>query len=145
MTREDLVQYQNNFFKIYRVGSISHHDVETRFPLDNNDIRTMMIDGAHSIMKNFPVQQVFNIGNHACASLLETILLVAGHGAEFNFAYNDKTEETNYDGLNGTKAVADLTRDVVKATKEEKLDDETILKTSIVGFTSGVTLSCGVS
>ena len=91
--REDLVQYQNNFIKIYRVGSISHHDVETRFPSDNNDIRTMMMDGAHSIMKNFPVQRVFNIRNHACVSLLETILLVAGHGAEFNFAYNARTEK----------------------------------------------------
>ena len=82
--REDLVQLHNNFIKIYRVDSISHHDVETCFPSDNNDIRTMMIDRAHSIMKNFPVQRVFNIGNHACVSLLETILLAAGHGAKFN-------------------------------------------------------------
>ena len=90
----------------------------------------MMMDGAHSIMEHFPVQRVFNIRNHACASLLETILLVAGHGAEFNFAYNARTEERNYDGLNGTEAVADLTRDVIKAMKEENLDDETILKTT---------------
>ena len=80
--------FQNGFIKIYRVDSISHHDVEMCFPSNINDIRTMTMDGAHSIMKNFPVQWVFNIRNHACASLLETILLVAGHGAKFNFAYN---------------------------------------------------------
>ena len=73
----------------------------------------MMMDGAHSIMKNFPVQRVFNIRNHACVSLLETILLVAGHGAEFNFAYNARTGSRNYDGLNGTEAVTDLTSDVL--------------------------------
>ena len=129
--REDLVQLHNNFIKIYRVGSISHHDVETCFPSDNNDIRTMMMDGAHSILKNFPVQRVFNIGNHACVSLLETIILVTGHGAEVNFAYNARTEKLNNDGLIGTKAVADLTRDVIKAIKEENLDDATILKTNI--------------
>ena len=51
--REDLVQLHNGFIKIYRVGSISHHDVEKCFPSDNNDIRTIMMDGAHSIMNNF--------------------------------------------------------------------------------------------
>ena len=116
--------------KIYKVDSTSHHDVETRFPSDINDVRTMMMDGAHSIMKNFPVQQVFNIRNHACVSLLETILLVAGHGAKFNFAYNARTGTRNYDGLNGTEAVEDLMKDVIKATKEENLDDGTILKTN---------------
>ena len=78
--RGDLVQYHNNFMKNYKVDSTSHHDIETRFPSDINDVRTMIMDGAHSIMKNVPVQRVFNIRNHACVSLLETILIVAGHG-----------------------------------------------------------------
>ena len=142
--RGDLVQLHNNFMKIYKVDSISHHDVETRFPSDNNDIRTMMMDGAHSIMKNFPVQRVFNIGNHACVSLKETIRLVAGHGAKFNFAYDARTGTMNYDGLNGTKAVEDLLKDVIQAMKEENLDDETILKTNIgwIYFWSDSFLRC---
>ena len=45
--RGDLVQLHNNFMKIYKVDSISHHDVETRFPLDINDVRTIMTYGAH--------------------------------------------------------------------------------------------------
>ena len=55
---------------------------------------------------------------------------MAGHGAKFNFAYNARTGTRNYDGLNGTKAVTDLKKDVIKAMKEENLDDE-ILKTNI--------------
>ena len=142
--RGDLVQYHNNFMKIYKVDSTSHHDVETRFPSDINDVRTMIMDGAHSIMKNFPVQRVFNIGNHACVSLLETILLAAGHGAKFNFAYDARTRTRNYDGLNGTEAVEDLMKDVIKAMKEENLDDETILKTNIgwIYFWSDSFLRC---
>ena len=142
--REDLVQLHNNFIKIYRVGSISHHDVETRFSFDINDTRIIMMDGAHSIMKNFPVQQVFNIGDHAFVSLLETILLVAGHGAKFNFAYNTRTQTRNYDGLNGTKAFADLTKDVIKAMREENRNDEIILKINIgwIYFWSDSFLRC---
>ena len=66
-----------------------------------------------------------------CVSLLETICLVAGHGAKFNFAYDTRTGSRNYDGLNGTKAVEDLLKDVIQAMKEENLDNETILKTNI--------------
>ena len=55
-----MVQLHKNFIKICKVDSISHHDVKTRFPSDINDVRAMIMDEAHSIMKNFPVQRVFN-------------------------------------------------------------------------------------
>ena len=66
------------------------------------------------------------------------------HGAKFNFAYNARTGTRNYDGLNGTEAVEDLMRDVIKAMKEENLDDETILKTNIgwIYFWSDSFLQC---
>ena len=67
-------------------GGPPNHDVERRFPSDINDVRTMIMDGAHSIMKNFPVPQ--------------TLLLAAGHGAKLNFAYDARTGTRNYDGLN---------------------------------------------
>ena len=55
-----------------------------------------------------------------------------------------RTGTRNYDGLNGTKAVEDLMKDVIKAMKEENLDDETILKTNIGWIYFWSDFSCGI-
>ena len=61
----------------------AEHNVETNFPTDINEVRSTLLDGAHSIMKNFPVPKVFSIdGKHAMVGLEETIQLAAGHGAQ---------------------------------------------------------------
>ena len=148
--REDVIEYQNGLMELFDVGRHAN-DVETRFPVDMKDTRTMLLDGAHSIMKNFPVQKVFEINNHACVGLKETIRLAAGHGAKFNFAWdateNERERGRNHEGLNGTQAVKDLLRDVNEAMEvDEQVDDEDMKDTSIgwIYFWSDSFLRCYV-
>ena len=71
------------------------------------ETRAAITKGTHSTVKNFPIPRVFEVGKdkgHACVSLLEVICLMAGHGAEFNFAYDGTTGKRNRKGLNGSKA-----------------------------------------
>jgi hypothetical protein len=87
--------------------------------------------GAHSIKKNFLVPKVFNLNNHACVGLEETIQIMAGHHGLFGFAWDGRTQKPNRDGLNGTKAVADLVNDIVGAMKSDGLSEESISETHI--------------
>jgi hypothetical protein len=57
-------------------------------------------------MKNFPVPKVFNLNNHACVGLEETIQIMAGCHRLFGFAWDGCTQKPNKDGLNGTQVVA---------------------------------------
>jgi hypothetical protein len=82
-------------------------------------------------MKNFPVPKVFNLNNHACVGLEETIQIMAGHHRLFGFAWDGHTQKPNKDGLNGTQAVADLVNDIVDALKSDGLSDESICETHI--------------
>ena len=45
---------------------------KTKFPRTGTDARRFFTYGMHSILKNFPVQEVFEVNNHACVSLKET-------------------------------------------------------------------------
>jgi len=85
----------------------SEAKLKTHFPTDMAQLRTLITKGAHSVLKNFPAPRVFEIAKHACISLKETIRIMAGLGADYNFAYNAQTDTSNEEGLNGTKAMED--------------------------------------
>ena len=86
---------------------------KTKFPRTGKDARRFFTDGSHSILKNFPVQEVFEVNNHACVRLKETILLAAGHRGGFDFAWDGRLGiEGSIDGLNRTRAVQDLIKDI---------------------------------
>ena len=74
-------------------------------------------------MKNFPVPKVFNLNNHACVGLEETIRVMAGDHGLFEFAWDGHAQKPNRDGLNGTNAVADFVNDIFEAMKSDGLSD----------------------
>ena len=121
--KEDLIEFQNDILSLFNVV-YAEHNVETNFPTDINEVRSMLLDGAHSIMKNFPVPNVFSIdGKHAMVGLEETIQLAAGNGAQFSLHWNAQTGEENREGLNGTKAVEELMNDVKIQIKNAMMPD----------------------
>ena len=86
---------------------------KTKFLRTGKDARRFFTEGNHSILKIFPVQEVFEVNNHACVSLKETILLAAGHCSGFDFAWDGRLGmEGSSDGLNSTQAVQDLIKDI---------------------------------
>jgi hypothetical protein len=97
-------------------------------------------------MKNLPVPKVFNLNNHACVGLEETIQIMAGHHGLFGLACDGHTQKPNRDGLNGTKVVTDIVNDIVDAMKSDGLSDDSIFETHIgwVYFWSDAFLRCFV-
>ena len=128
--KKKVIGLQRGFFQLFGIGE-KNSAVKTRFPTDMKETRSTVTEGTHSIMKNFPVPKVFDIQNHACVSLLEVVRLMAGHGAEFNFAYDGTSGERNYEGLNGTRAAYDLVKELDDAMRAANLDVETRKRTSI--------------
>lgn len=47
-----------------------------------------MTNDEHSIIKNFPVKKLFNLNNHGCASLEETICIMTGHHGLFGYMWD---------------------------------------------------------
>ena len=69
-------------------------------------------------------------------SLKETICHAAGHGTEFNFAWDPRNEtdnQRNMEGLNGTVAVKDLLNDVREAMSKSDIA-ENIKKETCIGW-----------
>ena len=131
--RKQLIELQNGFMDLFGVLRIKNN-VQIRFPVDMNDVRTILLEGANSILKNFPSPKVETKHKHACVSLKETILLAAGHGAKFNFGYDPLGSDNpkhNRDGLNGTQAYHALTREIYSAMKNANTEKEVMLKTRI--------------
>ena len=95
--------YDNEKFELFGLGSINHDNVLTKFPREMKEVKRIFTNGAHSIMKNVPVPEVFNKNNNAC-----TIRIMAGHHGLFGFAWDSRTKEPNQDGLNGTQAMAQV-------------------------------------
>ena len=85
--KQDFVTFDNEKFELFGLGSINHDNVMTKFPREIKDIKRFFTNDTHSIMKNFPVPEVFNINNHACISLKETVRIMAGHHGLFGFAW----------------------------------------------------------
>ena len=123
--------YDHEKFELFGLGSINHNNVMAKFPREMKDVKRFFTNGTDSIMKNFPVPNVFNINNHACVSLEETIKIMAGHHGLFEFAWDGRTKEPNQDRLNGPQAMANLINDIVDARKMDGLSDESIRETSI--------------
>ncbi len=144
--KQDFVTYDNEKCELFGLDSINHKNVTTKFPREMKDVQRFLTKGAHSIMKNFPVPKVFNVNNHACVGLEETIRIMAGHHGLFGFAWDGRTQMPNRDGLNGTKAVADLVNDIFDAMKSDGLSDASIRETHIgwVYFWSDSFLRCFV-
>ena len=116
-----LIDFQANAFQLFGAGS-SLQDVQTRFPTNMTEARKTLLEGDNSLMKNFPSPKVYEIANHACVSLKEIILLAAGHGSEFNFAFDPSKpveHQRNKEGLNGTEATSDLIEDVRRAMNDD--------------------------
>jgi len=121
--KEDLIEFQNEILTLFNVVS-AESNVVTNFPTDINEVRSMLLDGSNSVMKNFPVPKVFSIdGKHAMVGLEETIQIAAGHGARFSLHWNAQTGEQNREGLNGTKAVEELMKDVKVQIKNAVMPD----------------------
>ena len=141
--KEGLIEYQEELMDLFKVKKM-HHGVETIFPSDINAARRLVLSGPNSILKNFPVQRVFEIPGHACVSLLETIRIAAGHGLKFNFLFDAKTKLRNEDGLNGTEAATDLFWDVEKAMKADGQNTEQRKNTNVgcIYFWSDSFLRC---
>ena len=128
--KEELIDYQRNLFHLLGLDK-QQHNSKTRFPTNLNESKEAITKGANSILKNFPSQRVFEIGDHACVDLKETVLLHAGHGADLNFGIDGRTGKKNSEGLNGTQAMTDLIEDVRSAMKDAKVEEEVIVRTSI--------------
>ena len=96
---------------MFNTGQTSR-STKTKFPRTGKDACHFFTDGNHSILKNFPVQEVFEVNNHECVRLKETILLAAGHRGGFDFAWDGRLGiEGSSDGLNRTRAVQDLLKE----------------------------------
>ena len=157
--KKDLLEFHKTNLDIFNIESVPNN-IKFYYPTNWQDARAIMLDGAHSILKNFPVPRVFEISGHkdglmntncghACVGLEETLLLAAGHGARFNFNYDPRREDgekLNNEGLNGTPAMWDLKKDIVKAMKAAGQSDEEIARTSIgyIYFWSDAFLRCFV-
>ncbi len=90
-----------------------------KFPRTGKDACRFFTDGSHSILKNFPFQEVFEVNNHTCVRLKETILLAARHRSGFEFAWDGRMGmEGSSDGLNRTRAVQDLVKDIEAEMRE---------------------------
>ena len=81
LLREEMIHYNKEFMDAF---DINRHDVnlQVRIPINVNGMKALITDGKNSILKNFPVQQVFEINSHECVSLVETVRLMSGNGAE---------------------------------------------------------------
>ena len=90
--KEELIDYQRNVFHLLGLDK-QQHNSKTRFPTNLDETKEAITKGANSILKNFPSQRVFEIGDHACVDLKETVLLHAGHGAHLNFGIDGRTGE----------------------------------------------------
>ena len=129
-----MMNYQRKKDACLGYDKVSIKNCGIKVPNSYQDIRRMITEGSHSILRNFPTGNVFRIGGHSCISLKETFLLAAGHHGGFSFSYDGRTKSYNEDGLNGTKAVKTLRNDVIDTLKKSGKSDEEIKETNIGYF-----------
>ena len=144
--KQDVLDLQNGYLKLFKARATSH-GVKVRFPSDMADARAILLSGEHSILKNFPTPRVYDIDDdHVGVSLLETILIAAGHGTKFNFLWDAKKKGRNTEGLNGTQAATDLLAETVQTMWADGQNRETIRNTNIgwIYFWSDSFLNCYV-
>jgi len=102
-----------------------------RVPNERLEFNRKIKDGAQSMYTNFPSPLVEQCFDHSIVNLKELLLLMAGHGVEYNFGLEGGTEERRHDGLNGTRAMADLIENVKEHMKANGVEQSDIKKTSI--------------
>jgi hypothetical protein len=127
-SKEQFCRYNRKLFDLFEIRK-HRPDLATRIPTSANHLKAHITEGSHSMLKNFPVQQVFEIADHACVSLVETYRLMAGHGAEHHFGWDG--QERNMEGLNGTKAMDDLIEEVNNSMKAAGVNEQVRVKTKI--------------
>ena len=94
----------------------------SKLPRDYAAARRILIDGTHSVMRNFPAPKIIQIGDHAVVeSLKELIQIHAGHHGGFEFMHEATKTGTSRseNGLNGTKAASILEERVREVLKEK--------------------------
>ena len=123
-----LARYNKKLLKLLKIEEIEN-TTSTRFPTNMDEMRCQVTIGVHSILKNFPAPRVYEICLHAVVGLKESILLLLGHGIKPNFGMDNG--ERNVEGLNGTKAMYDLIKEVAKRMKDSGIHDEMRKKTKI--------------
>jgi len=96
--------------------------------------------------EEFLSSPVFNLNNHACVGLEETIRMMAGHQGLFGLAWDGHTQKAKRDGLNGIQAIPNRVFDIFDAMKSYQLSDESIRETHIIWvyFWSDSLLQCFV-
>ena len=123
-----MMQYQKDLFEAFELNG-KDNGIDIRLPTSVQEMKEFITKGRDSIMKNFPVQEVFEIADHACVSLIETFHIMAGHGADYCFPLDG--EARNREGLNGQKAMDDLIDEVKEAMKEANVEEHIRVKTKI--------------
>ena len=126
--KEEFMDYDKLLFDLLDVGSYPS-SLKSRVPTNMRELKTSLTTAKHAILKNFPVPNVFNIGQHACVGLKETFLFAATHGADFNWAYDEK--KRNKEGFNGTQAMEDLIEKINNDMIESNLTEVYRINTSI--------------
>ena len=136
-SRESLIMYEQKKAKLFghsQVAASSSSHIYVKFPQSLAEIRRYITRGEMSIMRNFPVNRVFNIGNHACVSLRGTIGLMAANHGGFSFAWDGITKRRNCDGLNGSKAVKRLVKKIRRQLIREGYSKKKVSEISIGYF-----------
>ena len=126
--QKDFLRYQKKLLKHLQVEK-TDNTMSTRIPETMAELSASVTVGANSILKNFPSPRVFEIGSHACIELKESILLLLGHGGKPNFGKVHGVR--NLEGLNGTKAMDDLIKDVENRMRECGVHEEVRKETKI--------------
>ena len=116
--------------KVDRFYTINSMEIGSMgIPEDYTEARRVLLDGCHSVMKNFPAPKVFFKGNHACVSLKEVIQMLAGHHGNFDFCWDTNGKHAT-DGLNITKGCHDMVfrvrKELEKIHKPEDVDKHSI-------------------
>jgi len=102
-----------------------------RVPNERSDFNKKIKGGTQSMYNNFPSPLVEELFDHSTINLKELLLLMAGHGVQYNFGLEGETKTRRRDGLNGTKAMDDLIANVKRHMSENGVDQSVINKTSI--------------
>jgi hypothetical protein len=130
--KEDFMKYQKELLDLLK---LCKHQINlgTRFLTRVDEMRELLTEGQHSVLKNFPEQNVFEIKGHACVSLEETLRLMFGHGTNplYAYEYDGQTDGMNKEGVNDTKAMYDLIKEGNDKMRESGIDNQVRIRTKI--------------
>ena len=73
--KDELIHFCQGMIKLFTKHSSMISPVKVNFPSDMSKACRFLTEGTFSLLKNFPVPNVFVVDGHACVSLKEVILL----------------------------------------------------------------------